>query len=576
MFALLSGACFVSTAMATEALPIVQEKGVTSTELQNLNNITQQGNWAASRYLQRITKADTVWSGSANESVSYSNNTVTNQESTGSRAGVLAIDSDNYYKAENVPSLTIQGYGDVSFDDNTLSSKQLNNGGAIYIIGDNRYEHAQASLNVNNNSTVSFDGNSATATNSNGYGGALYMGQHSAVELEGNDKVSFNNNSTTTAGNYASGGAIYLTGDAKGPTHLSISSNTDVSFIGNTAKTSNTFGKGGAIYSGANTGVAIEGNTGKVEFIGNGVQASSSAKGGAIYNDGSTLSISGNKEVVFAGNYEKNGSDYLLRSIYSNSGEVKLSAAANGTMEFRDSVYIKGNVNLNESYNDTAQTGTIIFTGRTVESDLNRIIADHTAEGETIRTATDQEIANSLTSTITGSVKLTNGILSLQDGVKLNISGGLTIAEGANLEVKLSSDPEMIATFGLEEAAVAATLNANLILEDNTTFTLDGGLVDMADKNITLGDGVTINVLNMDTNGEDMVTLFRNIKTLTLSGSVVNDETITLNINGVEQIATYDAETGSIMVSARAIPEPTTATLSLLALAALAARRRRR
>lgn len=576
MFALLSGACFVSTAMATEALPIVQEKGVTSTELQNLNNITQQGNWGASRYLQRITKADTVWSGCTNESVSYSNNTVTNQESYGSGAGVLSIDSDNYGNSANVPSLTIQGYGDVSFDGNTLSSYKLNKGGAIYIIGDNRYEHAQSSLNVNNNSTVSFDGNSATATNSNGYGGALYMGQHSAVELEGNDKVSFNNNSTTTAGNYASGGAIYLTGDAKGTTHLSISGNTDVSFMGNTATTSKTQVKGGAIYSGANTGVAIEGNTGKVEFIGNGVQAASLAKGGAIYNDGSTLSISGNKEVVFAGNYEKNGSDYLLRSIYSNSGEVKLSAAANGTMEFRDSVYIKGNVNLNESYNDTAQTGTIIFTGRTVENDLNRIIADHTAEGETIRTATDQEIANSLTSTITGSVKLTNGTLSLQDGVKLNISGGLTIAEGANLEIKLSSDPEMIATFGLEEAAVAATLNANLILEDNTTFTLDGGLVDMADKNITLGDGVTINVQNMDTNGEDMVTLFRNIKTLTLSGSAVNAETITLNINGVEQIATYDAETGSIMVSASAIPEPTTATLSLLALAALAARRRRR
>ncbi|MBR4108105.1 MAG: PEP-CTERM sorting domain-containing protein, partial [Akkermansia sp.] len=53
-------------------------------------------------------------------------------------------------------------------------------------------------------------------------------------------------------------------------------------------------------------------------------------------------------------------------------------------------------------------------------------------------------------------------------------------------------------------------------------------------------------------------------------GSDANYETLTLNMNG----ATYTGNVGS-MATFDVVPEPATTTLSLLALAALASRRRR-
>ena len=580
----ISGMLAAGTLHADETLTVDQEKGIDSTELLNISNITQEGNWAASRYLQRIKKADTVWQGTSGEAVNYSDNTVINTESYGSRAGVLALESDNYYKAENVPGLTIQGFGDISFDRNTTTSYRAEQGGVVYIVGEADrtsadYAHAVSGLSINNNGTVSFDANSVTANDRTAYGGAMHMGARSTVEITGNDKVSFNDNKLNATKNYAYGGAVYLTGNTNRTADLSVSGNVDVSFSGNAVTASN-YVYGGAISSQANTNVAIEGNTGKVDISNNSVALASSSgtiRGGAIYSEkGATLSIAGNKEVIFAGNYEKTGDTYRLRSIYSvessssSDSGVKLSAAADGKIEFRDSVYIQGNVKLNDAYGDEAQTGKIIFTGRTTESDLNAVIAANTAEGETARVATANEIALSRTSDITGSITLHNGTLSLQDDAVLKATE-LIIKEGATLEgSRTNEEIAMVFAMSAEDEAVldsVASLNADLVLEDGAILNMVGGSIDLNGKALTMGSNIQVSYTGNAAEGEEVV-LFKNV------GSTDATE-YELTLNGKTTTATLSD--GNVVVEYTAsVPEPTTATLSLLALAALAARRRRK
>ena len=557
---------------------------------QILTNQTIEGNYAANEYALLIVKNGVEWMGTRDESVNYSQNTINyTASSTSSRTeGVISITSEG---PQGAPELTISGYGNVSFDSNNVSGPNTR-GSAIHVEGSNKKEVKNATLNIIDNTQVSFNGNTAAAPTGSSYGGAICLHTDSTANISGNGSVSFNGN-TADAKTYAYGGAIYTTatinaGSGK-VTDLSISENENVSFINNTAKTSQGFyAQGGAIHVARDTKVDIKNNTGKVEFIGNGVQQnSSSAKGGAIYVAGGysssdtkgELSICGNQEVVFAGNYERDAKNdtYRLRSLYGmNAGKgIHISAKTGGSVEFRDSIYINGSINLNEDYNGEEQAGKIIFSGRTTVEDLEAAIAANTAEGEIARDVTEDEIINSRTSEITGKLTICNGTLSLQDGAILNAKS-VTIASGATLEGVLSQ-AQGISTFGLEEAAIAATQDADLVLEDGATFTLDGGLIDMANNNVTIGDGVCITATNLDISAEDgMVTLFANINKLTIDSKTAESGVIMMNINGVEQEVTYDATDGVIKVSAGAIPEPTTATLSLLALAALAARRRRK
>lgn len=554
--------CGIGTAQAAE---ILHDQTTTKQKLQEIYG-----------------KTDVVWTGSDTDTtVDYSRNTLT----YGSNAqSMLKIDGTGYGHS---PSLSISKYQDVSFDENTSKATTDRMQGTVcYLAGDYRTGSENALLSITNNSAVSFNENTGTSNGSYAYGGAIYMDDNSTVEICENDSVSLSQNFLASS-NYAFGGAIYVAQDSydtgERNSHVTISNNKDVNFIGNTVSSQQKNGYGGAIYVASRGSVDLNDNTGKVNFINNGVSYKSDAEqqhGGAIYLSDATaqLSIRGNNEVVFAGNYELNtySDTYCLRSISANKKDtqVLLSAKAGGSIEFRDSIYINGNINLNKDYNGTAQTGKIIFTGRTTVEDLEAAIAANTAEGVEAREATEQEIINSRTSVITGTLAICNGTLSLQDGAIIDATT-VTIASGAELEVLLTAE-QGITTFGLEEAAIAATLDAKLNLEEGASLTIDGGLLDMQGHNVILGNNVTINAKNLTVNNDNTVTLFSNIKELTLAGNAAEDGTITLNINGVEQEATYNALNGSITITADAIPEPTTATLSLLALAALAARRRRR
>ena len=371
----------------------------------------------------------------------------------------------------------------------------------------------------------------------------------------------------------AGGGAIH----GINLTTFDFTGNKEVNFIGNVASNANGKAIGGAIYA-TSTGsiVNISGND-NVTFSGNGVEAAGAAYafGGAIFSKGG-VALHDNQSVVFEKNYEKGGDTYRLRSIYardtssSNPVNLALSAADGGTFTIKDSITVSGNLDLNEDYEGKSQNGTFIFSGKTTESDLNAIIAAHTAEGETARKATAEEITLSRTSDIAGSITLHNGTLSLQDDAILKATE-LIIKEGATLEgICTNEEIAMVFAMSAEDEAVldsVASLDADLVLEDGAILNMVGGSIDLTGKALTMGSNVQVSYTGNAAEGEEVV-LFRNV------GSTDATE-FELTLNGKTTTATLSD--GNVVVEYTAsVPEPTTATLSLLALAALAARRRRK
>ena len=535
-----------------------------------------------------------------NGSVDITNNNYTTTASSNSNTygGAVYVTGENPFNMSNNGAVNISG--------NSLTSKATAHGGAVDIgqisgtevmkwdanasitVSGNKAEgnqarggalHAKSATTISNTTgTVSFSGNEAYSSASTAFGGA--------ISLEGNGKVNFQNNSTVEFINNSAQGNAYTYNDPAaggGAIHginlttFDFTGNKEVNFIGNVASNANGKAIGGAIYA-TSTGsiVNISGND-NVTFSGNGVEAAGAAYafGGAIFSKGG-VALHDNQSVVFEKNYEKGGDTYRLRSIYardtssSNPVNLALSAADGGTFTIKDSITVSGNLDLNEDYEGKSQNGTFIFSGKTTESDLNAIIAAHTAEGETARKATAEEITLSRTSDIAGSITLHNGTLSLQDDAILKATE-LIIKEGATLEgICTNEEIAMVFAMSAEDEAVldsVASLDADLVLEDGAILNMVGGSIDLNGKALTMGSNVQVSYTGNAAEGEEVV-LFRNV------GSTDATE-FELTLNGKTTTATLSD--GNVVVEYTAsVPEPTTATLSLLALAALAARRRRK
>lgn len=125
-----------------------------------------------------------------------------------------------------------------------------------------------------------------------------------------------------------------------------------------------------------------------------------------------------------------------------------------------------------------------------------------------------------------------------------------------------------------------ATLNANIVLGADSTLSLEGCLT--MGSTVSLTSGMTIDLsadmLALMYDGK-AIDLFTSVDSLTLDGNIINPDTVTnVNFTVDDKLQNfnmgYSNEGGTVSITL--VPEPTTATLSLLALAALAARRRRK
>ncbi|MBR5330231.1 MAG: PEP-CTERM sorting domain-containing protein [Akkermansia sp.] len=178
-----------------------------------------------------------------------------------------------------------------------------------------------------------------------------------------------------------------------------------------------------------------------------------------------------------------------------------------------------------------------------------------------------------------------NGALTLNDGAKLtlhndvstgtvNISGGLIVKAGAELEITANSrENEIVMLFGdaSTDELLSTTLNADLYLEDNSILKLTGTTLNLKNNDLVMGDNVSIVLSDdmLDTTGS--VTLFSGVSSmLDTEGNAITS----FKINGGNNEVSIDGA-GNVVIT-ECVPEPATATLSLLALAGLCARRRRK
>jgi len=485
-----------------------------------------------------------------------------------------------YMGTNSVVDITGNTNVTISHNSATSSTKEgMTYGGAIAAQGS-----SLSSLNISNNSgSVRFEDNKAVTGNTNAGGGAIDTGSGVTLKLNNNGELVFKGNKVENMAGGAKGGAISNSGTSGTSLNnaFEISGNTKVAFEGNSVTGKPTYNNstnsvsGGAIYTN-NNNFSITDN-GNVSFTNNYVSGVSgttadsyaySVKGGAIYTNRG-LKIQGNDTVLFGGNYEVTDSGYRMRAIYGQSDTgFYMSANKGGSIELRDGISLNAlntsgdhNLYLNSAYGETEQSGKIIMTGAYTEKMLTDVKG---AAG------TEQEIADSRRFEVAGDVILNAGTLSLQDKALLS-ADTLIVKSGAAVEVVGGAQLEAATTFNLTEAVtLAATIDADLVMEANSSFTIIGGAVDMNGHNITIEDGVTINYLVNDLNAifDIEQVLFENIGTLNANELEImfTDGT---NYSKVE----YEVKGNAVVAS---IPEPTTATLSLLALAALAARRRRK
>ena len=539
---------------------------------------------------------------SGNTSVSFANNTAQTE------GGAIYTMS----------TVSLTGNGAIKFDTNTATTGR---GGAI--------RGAENITITGNTGNIEFTNNTA-GTN----GGAISNNDTDVNFPDTYTKISGNTGDISFTGNTAggNGGAIDLKYDG----HLELNNNTgSITFSDNTAG-----GAGGAIYSWGGyipkgqSAVSIANNTGDVTFRNN----RAGSKAGAIYSGAYPneigLSIRNNGNVLFEKNAVVDDSgNYILRSYQHDDvfrgGDVRLSAADGKYIEFRDSIAGDVKIDVNEAYNGVEQTGDVVFTGYYTEKHLNELLQ---ADGVN-RQATADEINASRQSAIGGKVVVHGGRLRVEDGAVLSTSGlqmkenagatllvknatvrgidpngnythkgdgSINITSGNTLQVEGPSekDDRAFFTFTLPEAQVeAGSLNATVgAILDTDTLTLHSGSSLVLDKShIDLDGGcLTLNMLGEDKINlvltldgmlmeDSIVNLFSNIGTLKLGSDLQYTGTDTFEFNAsqyftgsmIGEDTMVQFQNGTMTVTGL-IPEPTTATLSLLALAELAARRRRK
>ena len=554
--------------------------------------------------------------------VIFSNNTATGE--TGSSHGAAVYGTGGAATAFSASGNS----GQVAFSDNAAAGKTAN-GAAIYM--------ASGSITMDGNGSVLISGNHAdntTTTNSKMYGGAIYS--TGLLSISGNTgSVTIENNylstraTGTAATNSVMGGAIYSTSKA-----MTISNNAGgVSITGNhvdaTGVSASSYVGGGAIY-GTNAPLVMEGN-GDVEFSGNYVRLQNSLSFNAVTlkptkatTDAAPimkLAAGEGKSIIFRDSVNINASTSQVVSLNADYTDAEGNTRqATGDIVFtgKDAA---GNdtaqriVNLKTSLGLADTTATDAEVSASQTSNLNAAVKLHNG---TLRVEDGAHLqSTSLSVAADATVKLTNGAITLGGSVTLqsgittgvisdvllekgSIAGGGAQAAMSDMFISASDVTFAISDVTMENVHFASeytTLTlANVSFDNSSSFSvgetgviiLDNAMVNFSLDNLTSGSGIftadLTDLFHCSTEGQ----LELNIDTKTLAqhgytglavqfSEDVNADALAIKLDGI----TYDyagavGSNGAPTFSINIVPEPTTATLSLLALAGLTARRRRR
>lgn len=194
---------------------------------------------------------------------------------------------------------------------------------------------------------------------------------------------------------------------------------------------------------------------------------------------------------------------------------------------------------------------------------------------------------------VMASVSVLNGAaVELNAGDSLSVDS-LELGGGTSLGLFKSADSHDVSTVAETTLTVTGTLNlggAGAILNANLVMA-NGSTLDMAGNSLQLGSSLTLGGVTLDGVSMESIlaleygaslTLFTGVDELILSGTSYTEAAefaASVAFSNPELASNYLLQYGgaaSGTLSVMAVPEPASATLSLLALTALAARRRRR
>ncbi|MBQ3241297.1 MAG: PEP-CTERM sorting domain-containing protein, partial [Akkermansia sp.] len=230
----------------------------------------------------------------------------------------------------------------------------------------------------------------------------------------------------------------------------------------------------------------------------------------------------------------------------------------------------------------------IIAKSASASSLLNKLV-DTSVENAGSGKLTVSNAANSITDVYASA----GDMAIMQQAAGLNLEELVVAADktvsaytGANA---IAAEEADVTVRGHAEFGKGAVLNANLTLASGSSLSVaEGGLAMGSTLSLSTGitlDDTTLNRVYSLNTGESLA-LFTGVDGLKLGETSYtsiseNDEILAspyfTNLNSDQYRLTYTGtDNGTLSILSAAVPEPATATLSLLALAALAARRRRK
>lgn len=471
--------------------------------------------------------------------------------------------TEDYHRAGALSaagSVRIEAAGDVTISGNS-ASMQSTAAGAIWA-GSGDVTITAASISITDNTAT--DGACSGGAIRSDWGSIYLTSEEGNVEICGNTAEE-------------SGGALY------GASSVDVVSAADIVIADNTA----TMSDGGAIYSDGDVSLTA-GESGSVRVTGN----LAGGYGGAIYSYGTVYL--GGSAIEMSNNHADGGGGAIFADsvvISADAGDIVFSGNTQGDGEANDIELYYGTADLSASngYNLELQGGITNAAGINITTDADSAVklggtsstdSFSVSEGRVVGISNE----DGTPATINVSTAVTLDSACLQDV--------FLVAEGATLE-----SFESLYIFNEISAMEVGTLESDAVCITSSAPLLDGFVSINGDLAISLSAGFLTDALAAADGAAVDIVL-----TLCLDGSEIAEDgsfTFTLDDATVALLADYklqeygfyDAEgnlqdpnsitlteAGNVVFAVKQmtlIPEPTTTTLSLLALSALCLRRRR-